>query len=175
MRLPEVYRKSRAGTEARVELLRGCGPRSGREIEEENESSKGKNSEQQDSVSRARVRAETRSSARAQRRRRRFGNLCVHPGSVVVLPVLPDGRIVLIRQYRHAAGQYLWELVAGHKEPDEDFRRRRAPRIAGRNRLHGAQNPQAARSVPFPGLARRENGDISGGGSEEGQGAPGRR
>jgi ADP-ribose pyrophosphatase len=46
-----------------------------------------------------------------------------HPGSVVVLPVLPDGRIVLIRQYRHAAGQYLWELVAGHKEPHEDFLR----------------------------------------------------
>src|SRR5271156_5300551 len=44
-----------------------------------------------------------------------------HPGSVVVLPVLPDGRIVMIRQYRHAAKQYLWELVAGHKEPDESF------------------------------------------------------
>ena len=42
-----------------------------------------------------------------------------HPGSVVVLPVLADGRVVLIRQYRHAAGQYLWELVAGHKEPHE--------------------------------------------------------
>jgi len=42
-----------------------------------------------------------------------------HPGSVVVLPVLSDGRIVLIRQYRHAAGQYLWELVAGHKESNE--------------------------------------------------------
>ena len=26
-----------------------------------------------------------------------------HPGSVVVLPVLPDGRILLIQQYRHAA------------------------------------------------------------------------
>lgn len=46
-----------------------------------------------------------------------------HPGSVVVLPVLPDGRIVLIRQYRHAAGQSLWELVAGHKEPHENFLR----------------------------------------------------
>ena len=48
-----------------------------------------------------------------------------HPGSVVVLPVLPDGRIVLIRQYRHAAGQYLWELVAGHKEPGERSRKAR--------------------------------------------------
>lgn len=45
--------------------------------------------------------------------------IIAHPGSVVVLPVLADGRIVLIRQYRHAAGQYLWELVAGHKEPNE--------------------------------------------------------
>ena len=47
--------------------------------------------------------------------------IVVHPGSAVVLPVLPDGRIVLIRQYRHAVGQYLWELVAGHKEPNESF------------------------------------------------------
>src|SRR5258708_31387214 len=42
-----------------------------------------------------------------------------HPGSVVVLPVLPDGRILLIRQYRHAARRYLWELVAGRMDPGE--------------------------------------------------------
>src|SRR5215475_15057609 len=42
-----------------------------------------------------------------------------HPGSVVVLPVLDDGRIVMVRQYRHATRQYLWELVAGRKEPEE--------------------------------------------------------
>jgi ADP-ribose pyrophosphatase len=42
-----------------------------------------------------------------------------HPGSVVVLPVLPDGRIVMIQQYRHATKQYLWELVAGRMEPGE--------------------------------------------------------
>ena len=43
-----------------------------------------------------------------------------HPGSVVVLPVLPDGRIVLVRQYRHACRQYLWELVAGRMERGEN-------------------------------------------------------
>jgi ADP-ribose pyrophosphatase len=43
-----------------------------------------------------------------------------HPGSVVVLPVFPDGRILMIRQYRHATAQYMWELVAGHKEQGED-------------------------------------------------------
>ena len=44
-----------------------------------------------------------------------------HSGSVVVLPVFSDGRILMIRQYRHAAGQHLWELVAGHKDAGEDF------------------------------------------------------
>lgn len=43
----------------------------------------------------------------------------VHPGSVVVLPVLADDRILLVRQYRHAAGRFLWELVAGGIEPGE--------------------------------------------------------
>jgi ADP-ribose pyrophosphatase len=47
--------------------------------------------------------------------------LVVHPGSVVVLPVFPDGRILLVRQFRYVAGQYLWELVAGHKENNETF------------------------------------------------------
>lgn len=46
-----------------------------------------------------------------------------HPGSVVVLPVLDDGRVVLVRQYRHAARQYLWELVAGRMDPGETPKR----------------------------------------------------
>jgi ADP-ribose pyrophosphatase len=46
-----------------------------------------------------------------------------HPGSVVVLPVLDDGRIVLVRQYRHATRQFLWELVAGRMEHGETPRK----------------------------------------------------
>ena len=42
-----------------------------------------------------------------------------HPGSVVVLAHSDDGRIVLVRQYRYAAKQFLWELVAGGLEPRE--------------------------------------------------------
>src|SRR5258708_39899463 len=45
-----------------------------------------------------------------------------HPGSVVVMPVLRDGRIILIRQYRHAARKFLWELVAGRMDPGESVR-----------------------------------------------------
>src|SRR5579862_8617815 len=46
-------------------------------------------------------------------------DIIVHPGSVVVLPVFDDGRVLLIRQYRHSVGEFLWELVAGRKEPNE--------------------------------------------------------
>ncbi len=46
-----------------------------------------------------------------------------HRGSVVVLPVLDDGKVVLIRQYRHAAQQYLWELVAGRIDAGETPKR----------------------------------------------------
>jgi ADP-ribose pyrophosphatase len=56
-------------------------------------------------------------------------DIVVHPGSVVVLPIFPDGRVLLIRQYRHTVGDFLWELVAGRKEPHE------APAVAARREL----------------------------------------
>lgn len=34
-------------------------------------------------------------------------------GAVAVVALLDDGRVVLVRQYRHAVRQYLWELPAG--------------------------------------------------------------
>ena len=43
-----------------------------------------------------------------------------HGPSVVVVPHLPDGRLVLVRQYRHAVRESLWELVAGGMEEGED-------------------------------------------------------
>jgi len=52
-----------------------------------------------------------------------------HPGSVVVLPVLPDAKILLIWQYRHATRQYLWELVAGRMDPGE------TPKVAAAREL----------------------------------------
>jgi ADP-ribose pyrophosphatase len=45
-----------------------------------------------------------------------------HTGSVVVLAVdqsRPTPRVLLERQYRHAAKDYLWELPAGRIEPGE--------------------------------------------------------
>jgi ADP-ribose pyrophosphatase len=37
----------------------------------------------------------------------------LHPGGVTAVPVLDDGRLVLIRQFRYAIGKYILELPAG--------------------------------------------------------------
>jgi len=43
----------------------------------------------------------------------------VHPGAVVILPIIDAHRIVMIRNYRYTVEQELWELPAGTAEPDE--------------------------------------------------------
>ena len=44
----------------------------------------------------------------------------VHPGAATIVARLDDSRIVLVRQWRHAAGRALWELPAGTCDPGED-------------------------------------------------------
>ena len=43
-----------------------------------------------------------------------------HSGSAVIVPVFEDGTVALVRQYRHAAGEYLLEIPAGTLEAGED-------------------------------------------------------
>ena len=43
----------------------------------------------------------------------------VHPGSVVILPLLADGRIVMIKNFRFSVERTLWELPAGTRDPHE--------------------------------------------------------
>lgn len=45
-----------------------------------------------------------------------------HPGAAVVLPILPDGRILLVRVLREIFDRYLIEAPAGKLDPDEDPR-----------------------------------------------------
>lgn len=42
-----------------------------------------------------------------------------HPGAVVTVPVTPDGKVLLIRQYRHTVRATLWEVPAGRLETGE--------------------------------------------------------
>lgn len=44
-----------------------------------------------------------------------------HPGAVVIVPLTDDGRVVMVRQFRYAAGRTLLELPAGTLDhPGED-------------------------------------------------------
>ena len=43
-----------------------------------------------------------------------------HPGAAAVVPMKEDGTVILIRQYRHAAGGYIYEIPAGKLHPGED-------------------------------------------------------
>lgn len=45
--------------------------------------------------------------------------MVVHPGAVVILPLVDEDHVVLIRNERHGIGEVLWELPAGTLEPDE--------------------------------------------------------
>ena len=42
-----------------------------------------------------------------------------HPGGVAVVAINEREEICLLRQYRHAAGSWIWEIPAGKIEPDE--------------------------------------------------------
>lgn len=43
-----------------------------------------------------------------------------HPGAVVILPLLPDGRVLLERQFRYPNSQVFIEFPAGKIDPGED-------------------------------------------------------
>lgn len=42
-----------------------------------------------------------------------------HPGGAAVVAIDRENRVCLLRQYRHAAGGWLWELPAGKLDPGE--------------------------------------------------------
>ena len=45
-----------------------------------------------------------------------------HPGAAAVVPMKDDRTVVMIRQYRHAVGRFIYEIPAGKLHPGEDPR-----------------------------------------------------
>lgn len=62
-----------------------------------------------------------------------------HPGGAAVVAADERGNLCLLRQYRHAAGGWLWELPAGKLEPDEP------PEATARRELEEEAGVRAAR------------------------------
>lgn len=69
------------------------------------------------SASRFRVERRWQSLPNGQLRPR---EVVIHPGAVVIVPVLADGRLCLIENYRVAVEQTLVEFPAGTIDPGED-------------------------------------------------------
>ncbi|MYA29472.1 MAG: NUDIX hydrolase [Nitrospira sp. SB0672_bin_25] len=43
-----------------------------------------------------------------------------HPGAAAVVPMKDDRMVVMVRQYRHAVGGFIYEIPAGKLHPGED-------------------------------------------------------
>ncbi len=46
-----------------------------------------------------------------------------HPGAVAAVPLLVDGKVILVRQFRKPVEEVIYEIPAGRLEPKEDPRR----------------------------------------------------
>ena len=43
-----------------------------------------------------------------------------HPGATAIIAMLNESRILLLKQYRHALKEYIWEIPAGTLDPTEE-------------------------------------------------------
>lgn len=74
-----------------------------------------------------------------------------HPGAAAMVPLLDDGKVVLISQYRHAVGKFLWEIPAGTLEPDEDAIECARRELVEETGYEAARFDKLAEILPAPG------------------------
>lgn len=80
-----------------------------------------------------------------------------HPGAVAVVPLLPDGRVVLVRQYRHAVGRALLEIPAGTlDEPGESLEDAALRELAEETGYRAARLTKLAAFYTAPGFCTEE-------------------
>jgi ADP-ribose pyrophosphatase len=79
-----------------------------------------------------------------------------HAPCVVVLPVFDDGRIAMIRQYRHSVKRVLWELPAGSIDPGEAPEAAALRECEEETRLAPNRAVRLASMFPAPGYCDEE-------------------
>lgn len=93
------------------------------------------------------VEEEIRPDGRVVRR-----DIVLHPGAVVILPLLDDGSVVLLRNVRPAVGQTLWEVPAGTLEPPEPPEAAAIRELAEETGYRAARWRKLTEFYPSPGV-----------------------
>ena len=75
-----------------------------------------------------------------------------HPGAAAVVPFLDGERIVLLRQFRHAAGGTIWEVPAGKLDRGEDPARRAARELAEETGYRAGRLERVGEILTTPGF-----------------------
>lgn len=75
-----------------------------------------------------------------------------HPGAAAVVALASDGTVVLIRQFRHAAGGFIWEIPAGVLQPGEDPAACAARELGEETGLAAAELVALGSVLPSPGF-----------------------
>jgi ADP-ribose pyrophosphatase len=79
-------------------------------------------------------------------------HVVVHPGAVVILPVLDARHVCLLRNYRPAVSEELWELPAGTLEPGEAPERAAARELAEETGYRADRWRKLREFYPSPGI-----------------------
>ena len=75
-----------------------------------------------------------------------------HPGGAAVVAVDESGRVCMLRQYRHAAGGWLWELPAGKLETGETATHTASRELAEEAGLHADSWEALGKILVTPGF-----------------------
>jgi len=75
-----------------------------------------------------------------------------HRGAVAAVPVLPDGDVLLVRQYRGAVGARLLEIPAGTLEPGEDPEQALQRELAEEIGMRAGRLQRLTSFLPSPGF-----------------------
>lgn len=70
-------------------------------------------------------------------------DLIRHPGAATIVPLTDEGEVLLVRQYRHATGQWLLEVPAGTLAPGE------SPEACARREVAEEAGVEAAHWTPL--------------------------
>ena len=77
----------------------------------------------------------------------------VHPGAVIIAPLLTNDKIVFIRQFRPALGKYIYELPAGTLDPNESLATCAKRELIEETGLRAKQMTKLGQIYPVPGYS----------------------